>query len=96
MDRQAQFLQAEDNYCQLLNGLMTEMDGVNTDFLGLLQAVYSELARFIEQIVVRGQKAKQIHRRRAKPYRFGHSWDSARSERRKNQSPNVLASTSSP
>ncbi len=60
LDRQAKFLEADDTFCLVLNGLMSEMDGVNADFLGVLQDVYAELARFIEQIIVHGQQAGQI------------------------------------
>jgi len=60
LDRQARFLQSDETFCLVLNGLMSEMDGVNEDFLGVLQEVYSELARFIEQIIVHGQQAGQI------------------------------------
>jgi AcrR family transcriptional regulator len=60
LDRQARFLQTDETFCLVLNGLMSEMDGVNADFLGVLQDVYSELARFIEQIIVHGQEAGKI------------------------------------
>jgi AcrR family transcriptional regulator len=60
LDRQAKFLQTDETFCLVLNGLMSEMDGVNADFLGVLQDVYAELARFIEQIIVHGQQHGQI------------------------------------
>ena len=62
LDRQALFLQTDETFCLVLNGLMSEMDGVNADFLGVLQDVYSELAKFIEQIIVHGQQAGQIRK----------------------------------
>ena len=60
LERQAKFLESDETFCLVLNGLMYEMDGVNEDFLGVLQEVYAELARFIEQIIVHGQKSGQI------------------------------------
>jgi len=60
LDRQAKFLEANETFCLVLNGLMSEMEGVNADFLGVLQEVYAELARFVEQILVHGQKDGQI------------------------------------
>ncbi len=62
LDRQARFLQADETFCLVLNGLMSEMDGVNADFLGVLQEVYAELARFIQQIVSHGQRDGQIRK----------------------------------
>ncbi len=62
LDRQARFLQADETFCLVLNGLMSEMDGVNADFLGVLQEVYAELARFIRQIIAHGQRDGQIRK----------------------------------
>jgi AcrR family transcriptional regulator len=60
LERQARFLQTDETFCLVLNGLMSEMDGVSSDFLDVLQDVYSELARFIEKIIVHGQKAGEV------------------------------------
>jgi AcrR family transcriptional regulator len=60
LDGQARFLQSNEPFCLVLNGLMMEMDGVNPRYLGVLQQVYAEMARFIQQIVKKGQGAGQI------------------------------------
>jgi AcrR family transcriptional regulator len=60
LDSHARFLEANEAFCLVLNGLMMEMDGVNPRYLSALQEVYGELARFIESIVRKGQSAGQI------------------------------------
>jgi AcrR family transcriptional regulator len=60
LDGQARFLQSNESFCLVLNGLMMEMDGMNPRYLGALQEVYAEMARFIQQIVKKGQTAGQI------------------------------------
>lgn len=59
-DQQARFLEKNESFCLVLNGLMTEMEGVNSSFLAALQEVYSDLTRFIEGIIRKGQAARRF------------------------------------
>ncbi len=60
LDSHARFLQSNESFCLVMNGLMMEMEGVNPRYLGALQQVYAEMARYIQQIVKKGQAAGQI------------------------------------
>jgi AcrR family transcriptional regulator len=60
LENQGRFLQENESFCLVLNGLMMEGEGVGKDLLEAVQAVYAELARFIEQILRKGQAAGQI------------------------------------
>jgi len=60
LDRQARFLQSDETFCLVLNGLMSEMEGVNEDLVAVIKDVYSELTGFIQQILSRGQADGRI------------------------------------
>ena len=60
LESHARFLEKNESFCLVLNGLMTEMDGVNPRFLSELQAAYGDMAKFIEQILKKGQAAGKI------------------------------------
>jgi AcrR family transcriptional regulator len=60
LDSQARFLQANESFCILLSGLMTELEESQPELHAALQKVYGELVRFIEQIVRKGQEAGEI------------------------------------
>jgi AcrR family transcriptional regulator len=59
-DQQARFLSKNESFCLVLNGLMTEREGVNPSVLEAVQEVYAELTRFIEVIISKGQASLQI------------------------------------
>ena len=60
LESHARFLEKNESFCLVLNGLMTEMDGVNPDFLSELQSAYKDMARFIEQIIRKGQAEEKL------------------------------------
>jgi TetR/AcrR family transcriptional regulator, transcriptional repressor for nem operon len=59
-DQQARFLQKNESFCLVLNGLMTEREGVDPSLVEAVQEVYAELTRFIEAIIVKGQASMKI------------------------------------
>jgi AcrR family transcriptional regulator len=60
LDNHALFLQRNEAFCLVLNGMMTELEGVKPDLAAALQQVYGELTRFVEQIIRKGQAAGQV------------------------------------
>jgi AcrR family transcriptional regulator len=60
IDSHARLIPENDSFCLVLNGLMAEMDGVNREFLALLQEVYTDLVDLIEKIVRQGQGTGQV------------------------------------
>jgi AcrR family transcriptional regulator len=60
LDNQGRFLEKNESFCLVLNGLLMEMEGVNPEFHSILQDVYNELARFIEQVIRKGQAAREV------------------------------------
>ncbi len=62
LDSHARLIEKNDAFCIVLNGLITEMDGVNPAFLAELQRIYADLVEFIEQIVRKGQKDGQLRK----------------------------------
>ena len=62
LDRQARFLETDETFCLVLNGLMTEMEGVNPELVSVIKEVYSELTGFIEQILSRGQADGRVRK----------------------------------
>jgi AcrR family transcriptional regulator len=59
-DQQARFLEKNESFCLVLNGLVSEREGVDPSQIEAVHEVYSELTRFIEAIIARGQKTLQI------------------------------------
>ncbi len=62
LESHARFLEKNESFCLVLNGLMTEMEGINPKFITELRSAYKEMAGFIEQILVKGQNAGKIRR----------------------------------
>ncbi|MEW5816884.1 MAG: TetR/AcrR family transcriptional regulator [Spirochaetota bacterium] len=60
LDNHARLMAQNETFCLVLNSLMMEMEGVNPAFIITLQEIYVELVRFIEQIIRKGQTARQI------------------------------------
>jgi AcrR family transcriptional regulator len=60
LDSHARLIEKNQGFCIVLNGLITEMEGVNPSFLETLQEIYTDLVSFTEQIVKKGQAAGQI------------------------------------
>lgn len=55
LESHAQYIQKNESFCLILNGLLMEMDGINSELTGELKSIYSEMAGFIEGILVKGQ-----------------------------------------
>jgi AcrR family transcriptional regulator len=60
LENHALFLERNEAFCLVLNGMMTELEGVKPELLAALQLVYRELTRFVEQILLKGQAAGQV------------------------------------
>jgi len=60
LDNHALFLERNEAFCLVLNGMMTELEGVKPDLMSALQQVYGELTRFVEQIIRKGQATRQV------------------------------------
>jgi AcrR family transcriptional regulator len=60
LENHARFLENNESFCLVLNGLMMEMEGINPEFIAELRSAYKEMAGFIEQILVKGQNAGKI------------------------------------
>jgi AcrR family transcriptional regulator len=60
LDNHALFLERNEAFCLVLNGMMTELEGVRPELAAALQQVYGELTRFVEQIIRKGQAAGQV------------------------------------
>lgn len=60
LENHALFLNKNDFYCIVLNGLIHELDSVNTEFFNIVQSAYSDLAEFIKKILEKGQLAGKL------------------------------------
>jgi AcrR family transcriptional regulator len=60
LESHARFLEKNESFCLVLNGLMMEMEGAKPGFLAELQSVYAGMALFIEQIIRKGQRSGGI------------------------------------
>jgi AcrR family transcriptional regulator len=60
IDAHSRLVSENKTLCLVLNGLITEMEGVNPAFLTALLEIYTELANFIGLIVKKGQEAGQV------------------------------------
>ena len=57
LESHARFLENNESFCLVLNGLMMEMEGIKPKYLAELQSAYAEMALFIEQILRKGQRS---------------------------------------
>ncbi len=60
LESHAAFLERNESFCLVMNGMMMEMDGVDPKFYRELQSAYADMSGFIEQILLKGQKAGKI------------------------------------
>ncbi len=60
LESHARFLEKNESFCLVLNGLMMEMEGIHPKFIAELRSAYKEMAGFIEQILVRGRNEGKI------------------------------------
>lgn len=60
LDNHARLIRKDETICLVLSGLLMEMEGTNPEFMIALREIYSELARFVEHIIKKGQQTGQI------------------------------------
>lgn len=60
LDSHAKLLRAEPTLCLVMQGLTAEMEDTNPGYLAALQHVYAGLVGFIQDIIEKGQAARQI------------------------------------
>ncbi len=60
LDNHARLISGNEALCLVINSLAVEMDSTNPSFMAALQELYTEMTRFIERIVQKGQAAGQL------------------------------------